>query len=152
MTDFNKLFAGMPGMDKLLAGMPGMDKLMAGMPGVNPEALAASQKRNLDTMVQAGQVIANGAQAALAKQVAALQTMVQDGTAVLQSMWGTKDLQAGLKTQYEFMTAAQQKAMALATEIAEITQKTSQEAFEILRKRAEDTAAEVVAFQKKKAA
>src|SRR5271155_5019252 len=132
--------------------MTDLNKLFAGMPGVNPEALAASQKRNLDTMVQAGQVIASGTQAALAKQMAALQTMMQDGTAVLQSMWGTKDLQAGLKTQYEFMTAAQQKATALATEIAEITQKASQEAFEILRKRAEGTAAEVVALQKKKAA
>jgi phasin family protein len=131
MTDFNKLFAGMP--------------------GVNTEALAASQKRNLDTLVQASQVVATGTQAALAKQLAALQSMVQDGTAVMQSMFATKDLQAGLKTQYEFMTAAQQKTLALATEIAEIAQKTGQEAFEILRKRAEATAAEVVAFQKKAA-
>jgi phasin family protein len=131
--------------------MTDFSKLFAGMPGVNTEALAATQKRNLETMVQAGQVVATGAQAALAKQMTALQTMVQDGTAVLQSMWGTKDLQAGLKSQYEFMTATQQKGMALAVEIAEITQKASQEAFEILRKRAQDTAAEVVAFQKKAA-
>ena len=132
--------------------MTDLNKLFAGMPGVDTEALVATQKRNLDTLVQASQVIATGAQTALTKQMAALQAMVQDGTAVLQSVWGTKDLQAGLKTQYEFMAAAQQKAMALATEIAEITQKTGQEAFEILRKRAEDTATEVVGFQKKKAA
>lgn len=131
MTDFNKLFAGMP--------------------GVNAEALAAAQKRNLDTLIQAGQVLATGAQTALAKQMAAIQTMVQDGTAVMQGMMGNKDVQAGLRTQFEFVTAAQQKALALATEIAEISQKTSQEAFEILRKRAEAGAAEVVAFQKKAA-
>ena len=61
-------------------------------------------------------------------------------------------MKLGTMTLLTLPTAAQQKAMALATEIAEITQKTGQEAFEILRKRAEDTATEVVGFQKKKAA
>jgi phasin family protein len=131
--------------------MQDFTKLFAGMPGVNAEALATAQKRNLDTLVQAGQVVASGAQTALTKQLAAFQAAVQDGTAVLQSAWGTKDLQAGLRSQYEFLTATQQKVLALATEIAEIAQKTGQEAFEILRKRAEDGAAEVVAFQKKAA-
>jgi len=141
MQDFTKMFAGMPGMDKMFANMPNM----------NPEALAATQKRNLDTLVQAGQVVASGAQTLMQKQLAAFQNAVQDGTAVMQNAWQTKDLQAGLKSQYEFMTAAQQKAMALTTELVEILQKTGQEAFEILRKRAEDGAAEVVAFQKKAA-
>jgi phasin family protein len=131
--------------------MQDFTKLFAGVPGMNTEALAATQKRNLDTLVQAGQVMASGAQTVLTKQLAAFQSAVQDGTAVMQSAWQTKDLQAGLKTQYEFMTAAQQKAMALTTELVEILQKTGQEAFEILRKRAEDGAAEVVAFQKKAA-
>src|SRR5581483_2998526 len=131
--------------------MTDFTKLFAGMPGVNTEALATAQKRNLDTLVQAGQVVASGAQAVLSKQMAAFQSMVQEGTAALQSAWGTKDLQSGLKSQYEFVAAAQQTALALATELAEITQKTGQEAFEILRKRAEDGAAEVVSFQKKAA-
>jgi phasin family protein len=131
--------------------MQDFTKLFAGVPGMNTEALAATQKRNLDTLVQAGQVMASGAQTVLTKQLAAFQNAVQDGTAVMQSAWQTKDLQAGMKTQYEFMTAAQQKAMALTTELVEILQKTGQEAFEILRKRAEDGAAEVVAFQKKAA-
>ncbi|MEJ0072134.1 MAG: hypothetical protein WDO24_29300 [Pseudomonadota bacterium] len=49
--------------------------------------------------------------------------MVQDGTAVMQGVMGNKDVQAGLRTQFEFVTAAQQKAMALAVEIAEITRR-----------------------------
>lgn len=140
MQDFTKLFAGQD-----------FTKLFAGMPGVNTEALAAAQKRNVDTLVQAGQVVASGVQTLLQKQIAAFQAAVQEGTAALQSSWGTKDPQAGLRSQYEYMTAAQQKAMALAAELAEIAQKTGQEAFEILRKRAQDGAAEVVAFQKKAA-
>jgi phasin family protein len=131
--------------------MTDLSKLFAGMPGIDTEALAATQTRNLDTLAQAGQIVATGAQTALAKQFAAFQTIVQDGAAVLQSVWGTRDLQAGLKAQYEFMTATQQKALALATEIAGIAQKSGQEAFEILRKRAEATAAEVAALQKKAA-
>ena len=131
MTDFNKLFAGFP--------------------GLNAEAFATAQKRNLETLVQAGQVIATGTQTMVGRQVNALQSLTQDGVAALQAAWGAKDPQAGLKTQFDYVTGAQQKAMALAAEIAEIAQKTGQEAFEILRKRAEEGTAEVVAFQKKAA-
>lgn len=136
MTDFNKLFAGLPGLN---------------LPGLNAEAFAAAQKRNLETLVQAGQVMAAGTQAVLGKQVSALQALTQDGVAAMQAVWGAKDPQVGLKTQFDYMTSAQQKAMSLAAEIAEVAQKSGQEAFEILRKRAEEGTAEVVAFQKKAA-
>jgi phasin family protein len=131
MTDFNKLFAGMP--------------------GLNAEAFAAAQKRNFETFVQAGQIMATGTQTLLSKQVAAMQALTQEGVAAMQAVWGAKDPQVGMKTQLDYMTGAQQKAMALAAEIADIAQKTGQEAFEILRKRAEEGTAEVVAFQKKAA-
>jgi phasin family protein len=146
MTDFTKLFAGMPGMNSA-----DMSKLFAGMPGLNPEAFAATQKRNVDTLVQAGQVFANGANTMVGRQVAAFQSMIQESLAVFQAGFGAKDPQAGLKSQFDYLAASQQKALALAAELAEIAQKTGQEAFEILRKRAEDGAAEVVAFQKKAA-
>lgn len=131
--------------------MTDFSKLFAGMPGLNPEAFAAAQKRNFDAMVQAGQVVATGTQQVVARQSALLQTMVQEGIAAAQAMWGSKDPQVGLKTQFDYLTASHQRALALAAEIAEIAQKTGQEAFELLRKRAEETTAEVVAFQKKAA-
>ncbi|HUA56834.1 MAG TPA: phasin family protein [Candidatus Sulfotelmatobacter sp.] len=131
--------------------MTDFSKMFAGMPGLNAEALAAAQKRNFDAMVQAGQVVATGAQQVVARQSAMLQTMVQEGVAAMQAAWGAKDPQVGLKNHFEYLTASHQKALALAAEIAEIAQKTGQEAFELLRKRAEETTAEVVAFQKKAA-
>ena len=131
--------------------MTDFTKLFTGMPGLNADAFAAAQKRNLDTLVQAGQVIAAGTQSLVSKQVAAMQATVQEGIAAFQTGFSTKDPQAGLKTQLDFFTGSQQKALALAVELAEIAQKTGQEAFELLRKRAEDGAAEVVAFQKKAA-
>lgn len=144
MTDFNKLFASFQGFQ----GLQGLQ----GFQGLNAEALATAQKRNLETLVQAGQIFAAGTQTMLGKQVSALQAMTQEGVAAMQAVWGAKDPQVGLKTQFDYVTGAQQKAMALAAEIAEIAQKTGQEAFEILRKRAEEGTAEVVAFQGKKAA
>jgi phasin family protein len=141
MTDFNKLFQSFQGLQGL-----------QGFQGLNAEAFATAQKRNLETFVQAGQIMASGTQSMVAKQVAALQALTQDGVAAMQAVWGAKDPQVGLKTQFDYATGAQQKAMALAAEIAEIAQKTGQEAFEILRKRAEEGTAEVVAFQGKKAA
>jgi phasin family protein len=131
--------------------MTDFTKLFAGLPGFNTEAFAAAQKRNLDALVQAGQVVANGTQAMVARQTAAVQSAFQEGFAAFQATLGAKDPQAGLKTQVDFVTTSQQKALALAAEIAEIAQKTGQEAFELLRKRAEETTAEVVAFQKKAA-
>ncbi len=131
--------------------MTDFTKLFAGLPGFNTDALAVAQKRNLETLVQAGQVVAAGAQTVAGRQAAAFQAAMQEGIALLQASFGAKDPQAGLKSQFEFLAASQQKAMALAVEITEIAQKTGQEAFELLRKRAEETTAEVVAFQKKAA-
>ena len=142
MTDFNKLFAGF---------QQNFQGLQQGFQGLNAEAFAAAQKRNFETLVQAGQIMASGTQALVGKQVAAMQAMTQESVAAMQAMFGAKDPQVGMKAQMEYMTGAQQKAMALAAEIAEIAQKTGQEAFEILRKRAEEGTAEVVAFQKKAA-
>src|SRR3954471_11787268 len=119
MTDFNKLFAGMQ------------------MPGLNAEAFATAQKRNMETLVQASQIFATGTQTILGRQVAAMQAMTQEGVAAMQAMMGAKDPQVGIKTQIDYVTSAQQKGMALAAELAEIAQKAGQEAFEILRKRAE---------------
>ena len=141
MTDFNKLFAGF---QQNFQGLQGFQ-------GLNAEAFAAAQKRNFETLVQAGQIVASGTQALVGKQVAAMQALTQDGVAAMQAVFGAKDPQVGIKTQLDYVTGAQQKAMALAAEIAEIAQKTGQEAFEILRKRAEEGTAEVVAFQKKAA-
>src|SRR5258706_13453333 len=127
--------------------MQDFNKLFASMPGLNAEAFATAQKRNFETLVQASQIFATGTQTILGRQVAAMQAMTQEGVAAMQAMMGSKDPQVGIKTQLDYVTNAQQKGMALAAELAEIAQKTGQEAFEILRKRAEETTAEVVAFQ-----
>ena len=131
--------------------MTDFTKLFAGLPGFNTEAFAAAQKRNLETLVQAGQVVAAGTQTIVGRQTATLQAAVQDGIAAMQASFGAKDPQIGFKSYFEYVAGAQQKAMALAVEMTEIAQKTGQEAFELLRKRAEETTAEVVAFQKKAA-
>ena len=131
--------------------MTDFTKLFAGMPGFNTDAFASAQKRNFEALMQAGQVVASGAQTIVGKQTQALQSAMQEGIAAFQASFGAKDPQAGLKSQFDYVAAAQQKALALAVEMTEIAQKTGQEAFELLRKRAEETTAEVVAFQKKAA-
>jgi len=131
--------------------MQDFTKLFAGMPGLNAEAFATAQKRNLETMVQAGQIVATGTQTVISRQLAVFQALAQESATAMQTAFGAKDAPAGIKMQMDFFTGLQQKLMALGSEIAEISQKTSQEAFEILRKRAEETTAEVVAFQKKAA-
>lgn len=122
---------------------PDFSKFFAALPGVNFDALAAAQQRNFDALVQVGQVVASGAQAIWARQAAAFEGTLKDGVATSQAAFAGKDLQAGLHKQFDFVTAAQQKAVALATELTGIAQKTSQDAFEVLRKRAEEGAAEL---------
>lgn len=122
---------------------PDFSKFFTALPGVNFDALAAAQQRNFDAFIQAGQVVASGAQAIWARQAAALEGTLKDGVAVSQAAFAGKNLQAGLHKHFDFMTAAQQKAVALATELTGIAQKTSQDAFEVLRKRAEEGATEL---------
>jgi phasin family protein len=119
------------------------------LPDMTAEAFAAAPQRNLEALVAAGQVVAAGSHAVVTHQMAALQLLAQNGLAALQATWGAKDVQAGLKTQLDFVMGAHEKALTLTAEIAEIAQKTGRDAFEVLRRRAEATTVEAVAVRKK---
>jgi phasin family protein len=120
-------------------------KMFANLPSLNTEAVAATQERNLDSFLHAGHVLVSAAQTVMTKQMAALHAMVHDSTAVMRGIGhGDKDLQVVLNTQFEFMTSVQQRGLALVAEIAEITQKSGKEAFEILSGRAKGAVSEVV--------
>jgi len=106
-------------------------KRRALLPGA--QAFAAAQRSQFDALVQTGHAVSTAAQTVVGRQVAVLQMTVQDGFAALHATWGAKDVEGSLKTQLEFIASAQGKALALLAEIAEITNKTSQEAFELLR-------------------
>lgn len=113
------------------------------LPGFDAEALAATQKKNLEAIAAANKKVFDGYQA-LAKRQAEI---FQQGMDELSSMVkdtvskGAKD--ANPAKQAELVKAATERALANLKELAEMAAKTNTETFEALNKRMNESLEEL---------
>ncbi len=99
---------------------------------VNFKALWDIQQKNFEAATAAGTKLAEGAQQVLKRQAQQVEAAFQE------SVQGFSPANLGqFDKQVEFVKLSVEKSVANARELAELTTKTGQEAFEILRKRAE---------------
>jgi phasin family protein len=106
-------------------------------PKFDVAALAAVQRRNLDTFNAIGARLAAGAQAYLKRQSEILQVHINDQVAAAKDVFSTSDAQSGLQKQLSFAQDQTKKAFADTQELASIVQTTANEALEILRQHTE---------------
>ena len=124
----------------------------AKLPGVDADAVLAAQQKNVDAMIEANKVVIAGYQDLYKRQVALFEAAVaetKDKLAQVQGQTPTAD-QASLNV--EAMKTAFEKAAADVKELAEVAQKANTGAFEIVKARAEEAAAEFKAAAEKTAA
>jgi phasin family protein len=112
-------------------------------PKFDVTALAAVQRRNLDTFSAVGARIAAGAQAFLKRQSEIVQVHINDQLTAAQEVMSTTDAQTGLQKQLSFAQSQAKKALADTQELASIMQSTATETFDILRQSAEAGVAEM---------
>ena len=98
------------------------------------EALASSQRRNLEALSQANRVALEGAQAIARRHMEILQQGMAELTQSMQSL-ATQDPQSGAAKQAELMKTSYEKAVANMKELADLIQKSSEEALSVLNKR-----------------
>ena len=106
-------------------------------------ALAAMQRRNLDTFNAVGARLAAGAQAFLKRQNEIVQLHINDHISAAKEVLGTNDAQAALQKQLSFAQTETKRALEDTQELASIVQSTASEAFEILRQNTEAGLAEL---------
>ena len=114
----------------------------AKLPGVDTDAVMAAQKKNVEALIEANQVVIAGYQDLYKRQVALFEAAVaetKDKLAQVQGQTPTAD-QASLNV--EAMKTAFEKAAADVKELAEVAQKANTGAFEIVKARAEEAVVE----------
>ncbi|MCH8953042.1 MAG: phasin family protein [Proteobacteria bacterium] len=124
----------------------------AKLPGVDTDAVMAAQKKNVEALIEANQVVIAGYQDLYKRQVALFEAAVAETKDKLSQPQGQPLTADQASQSVEAMKTAFEKAAADVKELAEVAQKANTGAFEIVKARAEEAAAEFKAAAEKTAA
>ena len=123
------------------------DFRMPGMPDV--EALAAAQRRNLEALSAANRVALEGAQAVARRHMEILQSSMTEMTEAMKALGTQETPQAKAARQAEMLKSAYEKAVGNMREVADLIQKSNQEALALLNRRFTEAMDEVKSLMSK---
>ena len=124
------------------------DFRLPGMPDM--EALAAAQRRNLEALSAANRVALEGAQAVARRHMEILQSSMTEMTEAMKALGTQETPQAKAARQAEMLKSAYEKAVGNMREVADLIQKSNQEALSLLNRRFTEAMDEVKAMTAKK--
>jgi phasin family protein len=123
------------------------------MPGIDLEAVAASQRKNIEALTQANQLAVEGVQAVVRRQVEiARQAMEEFSSMFRDFVQPNGSPEDRLAKQAEYSKQALEKGLTNARELTELMTKANTEAFNVLNKRVTESLDEVRDFAKKRVA
>jgi len=123
------------------------------VPGVDLEAVAASQRKNIEAFTQANQLAVEGVQAVVRRQAEiARQAMEEFSTMFKDFVQPNGSPEDRIAKQAEYSKQALEKGISNARELTELMTKANTEAFNVLNKRVTETLDEVRDFAKKRVA
>lgn len=113
------------------------------MPGIDPEALLATQQKNMEALVEANKAAAAGYQDLFKRQLAVFEATMAEAQKQLQAFDPTKIDPDKAKAQAELARLAFEKALANMQALAEAAQQANAEAYEIVSARIGESLAEL---------
>ena len=119
MTEFTKMF-----------------ERMASMPGVDVQALMQLQQKNLEALQAANKTMLEGFQVVLRREIELAKTNLEDAVRTIQDLMRETDPSANAKMRFDVAKTTVEKALTNLKELSDLAQKSNEEAFEILNKRA----------------
>ena len=125
LTDFSKLFSEFQ------------------IPGVDWQELMASQQRNVAALTRANQVLLEGAQAVMQREVEILQKAMAEAMAASQELMQEGDPQAQARRRFELAQASFEAALNNMRELAELAARSNSEALDVINKRALESFEEI---------
>ena len=99
------------------------------MPGVDTKALLESHDRNIEALTRATEVATEGAAAVYRRQQEIMQAAGEQVSAMV------RDIKLGSEQQAEVAKKVFEQALANARELAEMSAKANQDAYEVMKKR-----------------
>jgi phasin family protein len=113
------------------------------MPGVDWQELMASQQKNVAALTKANQLLMQGAQTVMQRQVEILKRAMSEAVEASQELMKEGDPQAGAQKRFELARASFEAAIKNMRELAELAAKSNQEALEVINKRAVESFEEI---------
>ena len=118
--------------------VPDVTKILAAFkpPGFpDTTALAATQKRNLDAMMEAYEIAARGGRDFAARYAEIMKNSTAELGEAVSALTSATSPEAIVQKQIELLNAARERAVANMRDLSETVQKASTEAIEVLNKR-----------------
>ena len=106
------------------------------VPGVDWQELMASQQKNVEALTKANQVLFEGAQAVIQREVEIMQKAMQDFAEASRDLMQEGDPQAQAQKRLEMAKASFEAALRNMRELAELAGRSNREALEMINKRA----------------
>ena len=113
------------------------------VPGVDWQELMASQQKNVEALTKANQVLFEGAQAVIQREVEILQKAMQEFAEASRDLMQEGDPQAQTQKRLELAKASFEAALRNMRELAELAGRSNREALEMINKRAMESFDEI---------
>ena len=120
-------------------------ELMKGyqLPGVDWQELMASQQKNITALTRANQLLLEGAQAVMQREVEILQKSMAELVQAQQDLMKEGDPQANAAKRFELAKTSFEAALNNMRELAELATRSNREALEVINQRALESFEEV---------
>jgi len=113
------------------------------LPDIDVNEILASQKKNIEAFTKAMQTTTEGAGAVARRQAEILRSAFDQTTAMIRELTVPGSPKETVAKQAEFIKKAIETAAANARELAEMIEKSNQEAFEVIRRRTSEALDEI---------
>jgi phasin family protein len=113
------------------------------LPGVDWQELMASQQKNVEALTKANQVLFEGAQAVVQREVEILQKTMQEFAETSRDLAQGGDVRTGAQKRLELAKASFETALQNMRELAELATRSNREALELINQRAMESFEEI---------
>jgi phasin family protein len=113
------------------------------MPGVDWQELMASQQKNLEALTKANQVLFEGAQAVVQREVEILQKAMQEFAEASRELMQEGDARVQAQKRLELAKTSFETALQNMRELAELATRSNREALELINQRAMESFEEI---------
>nr|VFK50679.1 MAG: phasin family protein [Candidatus Kentron sp. TUN]VFK53294.1 MAG: phasin family protein [Candidatus Kentron sp. TUN]VFK54109.1 MAG: phasin family protein [Candidatus Kentron sp. TUN] len=120
------------------------------VPGVDTTAILESSRKNIEALVSANRQAVEGFQAVVSRQGEILRETANETASALKQLSSGEKPADVVSKQMELLNPAFERVLANARELAEMVQKSNTDAFDIMKKRFEESLSEFKAIAKQK--
>jgi phasin family protein len=119
----------------------------AKIPGLDMDMILAAQKKNVEAMIGANQIVAEGFQAVAKHQAEVARATMQDAQARATDLMNASNPEDSVTKQADFLKSGMEQASQSMHQASEVLRKSQTEAFALLKRRMDESVDEIKDFK-----